>query len=358
MNDRPAYEAHLARGRLLRGTGRNAEACTALGSAIEADPDRPEAYLELALAKSEFPGKQVDSLGAIERAISIEPTSATYLGTKAFLLAIFDRPVDALAFYKRALELNPTCHIALVAQANAYTKLKDWLGAERAARQVLEIYPADIDGLNLLAQSLRNQDRIKECRVVIAQIFALTPNNAFGHGNAGFAAIKAGDPLRARQHFLQALRIEPESDFARIGLLQSLRERNWIYRINRKILIWFSNDSKLRKFIFAMLALMTGGIFVAMLFLYLIVAVTLQPLSNFFLLFNPIGRRSLDQKERVRALTTGLGAILILGLLLFTKLVGLVVLYGVYLLLFSLFVFIPMIIDSVLQRWDEAGNRP
>jgi tetratricopeptide (TPR) repeat protein len=360
MTDRPAYEAHLARGRLLRESGRNVEACEWLADAIGADPDRPEAYFELALAKSELPERQAESLQALDRAISLDPNSAHYLGTKAYIQSNFGQHLAALQTQERALELDPWCHIALLAQANAYTKLKRWTAAEQSARLMLETNPNDTAALNLLAQTLRIQDRGPECRTVISRILALTPNDAFGHANAGYEALKTNDPTRATRHFLEALRADPRSDFARGGLLQSLRERNRLYRINRKFLEMISgNPSGLKALIF-ILGICTGGIIFAFAFLYMIVALTLQPLSNFFLLFNPAGRSALTQKERVRALLTGSGAILVLVILTLTKLEGLLFVVAVYLSLFGLCVCVPHLLDAWRARrhakTDSSGG--
>jgi tetratricopeptide (TPR) repeat protein len=357
MMDRPAYEAHLARGRLLRESGRNAEACIQLGDAIQADPDRPEAYFELGLAKSELPGRQTEALQAIDRAISLEPNSAHYIGTKAYLQSNFGQHLAALQTQERALQMDPWCHIALLAQANAYTKLKRWTAAEQSARLMLETHPHDTAALNLLAQTLRLQDRGPECRVVIAQILALTPHDAFGHANAGYEALKTNDPLRAKQHFLESLRADPHYDFARGGLLQSLRERNWLYRFNRGFLVAISgNPGSLRALIF-ILGICTGGIIFGFAFLYMIIALTLQPLSNFFLLFNPAGRSALTAKERFRARLTGASAILVLVVLAFTRLEGLLFLVDAYLLLFGLGVCVPHLFDAWRSRRETKADR-
>ena len=353
MSDGLGYQANLHRGQLLKEVGRYEEACRFFGEAISADPDQPQPYLEMALAKSELPGRREESLQAMDRAVALNPNSAFFLGCKAYLLAYFDRASEALEVRNRALEIDPSCYMALLAQANAYTKLARWSDVELSARSILQMNAEDCAALNLLAQSLRFQGRYAESRAVVKVILARVPNDPFGHANAGYEALKTGDHRRAIQHFLNALRADPHYDFARRGLLQSLRSRIWIYRLNFKLLMIFSNGGRALKVALIFLSLLTGGIFFGLLILYFPVAYSLQPLSNFFLLFNSTGRRALTKREQGQGLLTGIGACLVLFLLAWTAVIGLEIVLAGYLFLFALGVLIPQWVDAWDKRREE-----
>jgi tetratricopeptide (TPR) repeat protein len=185
------YEANLRRGQLLRESGRSAEARGYLGEAIQANPHQPQAYLEMALVESDLPGRKKEALRAIDQAVALAPLSAHFLGYKAYLLSQFGRHQDALEMASQALQIDPNRSIALLARTNAYTKLKRWVEAEISSRRMLQLNPSDTGALNLLAQSLRLQERVKESREIIAQILALTPNDSFGHANAGYPRVAA-----------------------------------------------------------------------------------------------------------------------------------------------------------------------
>jgi tetratricopeptide (TPR) repeat protein len=356
MNESSGYEASLQRGQMLRCSGRYREACEFLGEAIQADPHQAQPYLELALTHSGMPGGKAASLQAVNRAVALEPGSSHFLGWKAVLLAEFHLDKEAIRVAQSALEIDPHNSNALMAQANAGTHLKQWKLVESLTRRVLELNPHHVSALNLLAQSLRFQDRIGESRQVIERLLAFTPNDAFGHANAGYAALQSGDHLRANRHFLEALRFDPGSNHARRGLLQSLRARIWIYRFNFRLLeLLDSTQAKGRtaQLTWFFLALLSGGLVFVAAALFLPIALTQQPLSNFFLLLDRTGRRALTKKERIIGLLTGLPALALCVFMAEGRLIAAPALLGGYLGLFALGVYIPQWIDLWRVRREK-----
>jgi tetratricopeptide (TPR) repeat protein len=347
MSDGPGYEANLVRGQLLRENGRFQDACKYLGDAIQADPEEPQKHMVLE---------------TIDRAVSLDPRSARLLGYKGYLLSHLGRHKEGLAVAGHALEIDPFCYIALLAHANAYTKQSQWLLAEHAARRMLEFNPSDISALNLLAQALRFQDRLKESHEVIAQILMRVPNDAFGQTNAGYEALKVNDYRRANGHFLTALRTDPHNDHARQGLLQSLRSRIWIFRVNFQILTLLSEErSKAQaalRVAFVILTVATGGIALLLVLLYLVLAFTLYPVSNLFLLLEPVGRRALTSRQRNWAVFTGLCAAVVLVALAFLPWHFLFYIAATYLSLFALGVYIPQWTDALHARREHKVLSP
>jgi tetratricopeptide (TPR) repeat protein len=356
MSDGLGYQPNLQRGRVLRQAGRYQDACKFLRVAIEADPEQPEAYIELALSESGLPGRQKESLLAIERAISLDPQSARALGYKAYVLSQARKHKEAITVGNGALAIEPTCYMALLAVANAETKLGHWSRAETAALCLLEHHPGDTSALNLLAQALRFQNRLRESREIVLRILAMVPNDAFGQTNAGYEALRAFDHRRANVHFLNALRVDPHLNHARLGLLQSLRERIWIYRANLKILSFCSETKKreaLIKLAIIILTAFTAGLFLGLLILYLVLMFTLRPVSNLFLLFLPAGRHALTRREKGWAIFTAVMSCLILMLLVSLHLYGIEIIGIAYLLLFALGVYLPQWADLSRSKKEE-----
>jgi hypothetical protein len=345
MNAAIGYEANLRRGQVLRESGHYRESCPFLREAIQADPQQPQPYLELALALSELPGGKADSLRAAERSVALAPNSAHFIGYRAYILSHFGLYNDALQVAESALRIDPNRHIALLARANAYTKTGQWFQAEKWARRMLELNAEDTGALNLLAQAMRFQGRYAESRVVIAQILALVPEDAFGQTNAGFEALNSGDQERAYRHFINALRVNPHSDNARRGLLQALRARMWFYRVNLMVIDFFTAIKKKAlpwRLLVLFFFIATGGVGIFAWLFYLVVSFTLQPLSNLFLLFEPVGRRALVPKERNWAIVTGVAAALLVVLLALSRHLRFLDLFlGGYLALFALGVYVP-----------------
>ena len=358
MSEGLGYQPNLLRGQMLRQAGRYQDACKFLRDAIEADPEQPEAYVELALSEGGLPGREQESLRTIERGIALDPHSARMLGYKAYLLSLAKRHKEALAVGVRALALDPSCYMALLAQANAETKLSHWPRAETAARRLLENFPGDTSGLNLLAQAMRFQSRLQESREVVKQILANVPNDAFGQTNAGYEALRANDHRGANTHFLNALRVEPGLNLARLGLLQSMRERIWFYRFNMNIFRFFEERKEreaLFKCAFIVLTYFTGGVFFLFVVFYFALALTLKPMGNLFLLLEPTGRHALTRKEKGWAFFSGLLGCIIWVLLAADHLYILCGLGAGYLFLFALGVYLPQWSDARRARQEETG---
>jgi tetratricopeptide (TPR) repeat protein len=304
--------------------------CWYLGEAIQAKPDEPDAYLELALAEGAQVGRKTESLRAIDRALALAPTSARILGYKGYLLSHYGKHREALELARQAEQMDPFCYSALLARANAHTKLAQWSDAERAARRMLEVFPGDMGGMNLLAQAVRLQGRSKESKEIVRQILARVPNDAFGHTNAGYEALKTGDYQRAMHHFLQTLRQEPTHEHARLGLMQALRSRSPVYRFVFLLLTPIMEMGEKLGRILGILCVLTFGFLLAPVVLYLAMAFTIQPISNLFLLFDPLGRKALSKKERGWAYFVGALFFILLLVLALAKLTPALILFGGY----------------------------
>jgi Tfp pilus assembly protein PilF len=373
------FFANLQRGSLLLDQNRPKDALPFFQAAIAANPDHPEGYAGLARCYNQIPALRSKSIGAINRAIALVPANSRYFGLKGWFLVCLASYRQAYNAAQQGLAINPTCYQSLNSLANAHTKLGQWKKAEAACLRVLALNPSDGPGLNLLAQALRHQGRWKEAREVVARILAQMPNNAFGHANAGFAALAAGDHLRANEHFLESLRLNPHFDLARRGLLSSLRARNWIIRFNMRYLSWVRRPltpgyaAAVVGTIFVFVTLVClfaalsdtfvgkiGGYALAYLFAgclcYLYLSALIGLLSNFLLLFDPVGRHALTLKEKTRALGTGLifffAIVVLIANQVWFAVAGLILTF----FLIALSIQFPLLKDRWLRRREQASD--
>jgi hypothetical protein len=202
------------------------------------------------------------------------------------------------------------------------------------------------------------------------------PNNSFGHANAGFAALAAGDHLRANEHFRESLRLDPHFDLGRRGLLQSLRARIWLIRFHNRVSARLGNRNlRLCLVGIGILALFissatqgppatagsdpndgkfsVGGAVILFLMGYIYFLGLVILLANFLLIFDPMGRHALSGKEKRIAWLCALaffGAVAAL-LLAHLWLVAAVCLAGFLLLAVS--VYSPLLKD----RWERSRER-
>ena len=315
MNDESisGYRANLQRGELLRAQGRYAEAEKFLQAAIAEEPSQAEGYYELAFCYCNWPGHGKKALSTVDRAISLEPNHAEYYSLRAWILGNLDRHQEALRVADQALNMNPYSLLALNAQTRTYIDLHEWTQAEASARRTLATYTLNESAANLLAIALRQQGRLAESNAVTASLLAQVPDNAMAQSNAGWSALQTGDYRRANIHFMEALRLDPDYDYARLGLLHAFNSRVWIYRIYFQMVAWLSKHKDgMRYFWLIVIYLVyrvviatirtemgdkgTYWIFVAVAF-YLILFGFGRSFGNFFLLLDPFARHALTRKE-------------------------------------------------------------
>ncbi len=368
------FFANLQRGSMLLNANRPKDALPYFQAAIAADPDSPLGYAELARCYNELPGQRGKSIRAIDRAIALAPTTSRYFGLKGWFLVCLTHYRRAFTAAQQGLAINPICGQSLNALANAHTKLGQWKKAEAACLRILELNPNDGPGLNLLAQALRHQGRWKDARETVARILAQMPNNAFGHANAGYAALAAGDHLRANEHFRESLRMDPHFDLARRGLIQSLQARVWLIRFNLRVTAWVRRPPTLLNVTVSLLAL--AAIFAAMLYasilldrffphtgsligcffllplFYIYLLIIVRFMSNFLLIFDPIGRHALTQQEKVKACLPALILVTLILAHAWTVAAGVFA----FLLLIAATIQIPLLKDRWQRRRENQSD--
>jgi tetratricopeptide (TPR) repeat protein len=323
------YRANLQRGELLRGQRRYAEAEKFLQTAIAAEPDQAEGYFELAFNYCNWPGHGKKALATIDRAISLDPSLAEFHSLRAWILGNLDRHQESLRVAEHALNMNPYSLLALNAQTRTYIDLHEWAQAEASARRTMAVYTLNETAANLLAVALRQQGRLAESNAVTASLLSQVPDNAMAQSNAGWSALQAGDHRRANIHFMEALRLDPGYDYARLGLLHSFNSRVWIYRIYFQLVAWLSKHKDGMRYFWLIVIYLayriviatirtemgehgTYWIFVAVAF-YLILFGFGRSFGNFFLLLDPFARHALTGKEKAWAVFAATFYSIILG---------------------------------------------
>jgi hypothetical protein len=64
--------------------------------------------------------------------------------------------------------------------------------------------------------------------------------NAMTHAKKGWGLLKERKPKRATEQFREALRLDPELDYARVGMIEALKARYWFYWLTLGFFFWLS----------------------------------------------------------------------------------------------------------------------
>jgi tetratricopeptide (TPR) repeat protein len=118
-----------------------------------------------------------------------------------------------------------------------------WAAALSLAEQGLAADPEHAGCVNLRAMALVNLGRRDEAGRAIGAALARDPDNAITHANQGWALLHQGDHRKALEHFREALRLKPELEWARAGIVEALKARNFVYRWMLRYFLWMSRLS-------------------------------------------------------------------------------------------------------------------
>jgi tetratricopeptide (TPR) repeat protein len=233
--------AHLQRGMLLNQQGRHQEAVAELRMSLAQDSEDSFTYGLLALSLKEL--EQFDEATAhAQRAIYLAPDESFGHYALACILANRKRIEESRAAIFEAIRLDPYNAGYFAILSSLELQKARWREALAAANQGLEIEPEHPLCTNLRAQALVHLGDRAAAAATMGEALARRPDDAYTHANQGWALLHAGQPKQALEHFRESLRIDPELEWARAGIVEALKARNFIYR---GMLAWFLWMSRL-----------------------------------------------------------------------------------------------------------------
>jgi hypothetical protein len=75
-------------------------------------------------------------------------------------------------------------------------------------------------------------------------VLATAPDNANSHANKGWSLLEKGQPREALVHFSESLRLDADNEWARVGMIEALKARYFIYRWMLKYFLWMGKLSQ------------------------------------------------------------------------------------------------------------------
>ncbi len=191
-----------------------------------------------------------------QQAIHDAPDGALGFFALAFAQFKQHRLNDAQATIGEAIRLEPWNgeHFAILSSIEV--ERCRWSAGLEAAEQGLACDPDHIRCNNLRAIALVNLGRKAEAGQSIGATLAKNPEDPVTHANQGWTLLHQQQPLDAMKHFREALRLEPNLEWARLGIIEAMKARFFLYRW---LLAWFLWLSRFPPKI--QLALMLGLIF-------------------------------------------------------------------------------------------------
>jgi tetratricopeptide (TPR) repeat protein len=233
-------DPHFNRGQLLLSQSRFDLAEQEFRLALAHDPDDPLPHALLALCILEREGFD-EAQAEAERAVGLGPDLPFCRRVLAAVFLRRNRLEEAEKVAQTGLEMDPydpEMHLTL---ANINLLKRDWKRAEYFANEGLALEPDHVGCANARATALTNLGRKDEAEATIRGILERDPEDAFSHANQGWTALHQSDPNKALEHFREALRLEPDLEWAQAGMVEALKARYFLYRWMLRFFLWMGS---------------------------------------------------------------------------------------------------------------------
>lgn len=230
------------RGNLLYLTGRHDLAEREFRATLAQEPSNAMAHAMIGLCMLKKKAYS-DATAAAQEAIQLRPDWAFGYAALASVLEERERLPQAVAAIEQAIALDPFNPSNLALLADIRLKQNKWSDALSAADRGLEIDPQHAGSLNARGVALVQLGRRGEASATIQGALARDPHNAVTHANQGWALLHSGDHRAALEHFREALRIQPEMQWAKAGIVEAMKARNPIYRMMLRYFLFMSRLS-------------------------------------------------------------------------------------------------------------------
>jgi len=316
------HNPHLARAELLLQQRRYDHAEKELRQAIGMDPNAALAFAYLAICLSERKQWR-EASDAADRAVGLEPDNAFHHYARARVL--MDRRMlgEARQAIEESLRLSPHDPDYWAMLANIEVDEKKWRAAVNAADNGLAIDAEHEACVNLRAIALTNLGDRAGATQSIDSTLSRNPLNATSHANMGWTLLHQGKPRDAMQHFGEALRLQPNMEWARAGLVEAMKARNIIYRAFLAYFLFMNRLSSQVQWLILIggyigyqvlrsvsksspaLAPFITPLIVAY-FVFAMGTIVAVPLFNLFLFLDRYGRHALDRSAKIASAIFGL----------------------------------------------------
>lgn len=231
------------------------EAQALLARVVEMAPEDSWARSMRALCFVEL-RRSDEALAEARMAVAVDGESPFALWTLGSILCDRRQLDDALVIARRGIELDPQAPYlrGLIAQIHALRG--DWKAARAAAETGLQLDPDDEVCSNLLALSMRGTDTSEQWAAAIDDLVVRYPASGWARAGKGWHLLEVGRARDARENFEQALALDPTSEWARHGLIESIKAQSSVYAALLRLFLWLDRlPPRIRWSIFL------GGIF-------------------------------------------------------------------------------------------------
>ena len=232
-------------------------------------------------------------------AIDAESTYALYLLSVALHnLRKYD---EALRHIDLAISIDPTEPQYYALKGKQLVQQERYEDAEFVAKAGLTFNPDHEGCLNVLALTQNLQGKRGVASDTIGELLDANPESADTHANAGYLALQTDKIEKAKTHFIEALRLEPDNGWAQSGLAEVIKATNPLYRQFIRFSVWMTDIGQEYRW-----GLIIGLIVVVKLLPFLVPFYLVlllwtwftSPISNAYLLVHSQGKYLIQKEDK------------------------------------------------------------
>ena len=232
--------ASLERASALLSHDRYDQAETEARQAVGQNPDDPQghALLAVALVNQDGEAKQREAVYAAQMAVHLAPAWPWAQYILAYVYRDTGKLREAEAAVKESVRLDASDADAWGLWASLAFGQSRWQEARDLAERGLTVSPDHVGCANLRAMALTKLEQPDAAQSALLSALAKEPENPLTHATRGWGLLEANKPQEAMAHFQESLRLDPESEWAKRGIVEALQARNPVYRAILQYFFW------------------------------------------------------------------------------------------------------------------------
>lgn len=311
----------IQRAHILLQQGRFDDAFTALRQHLSTNAHDTEGLYLLTICYLET-GNIVEAEQVAANTLSFAPYDDRFLYLQSRIAFIKNQYNEAIRAISSAVAINPGYAHYFAMWSQILLNKKEYEAALQKAEEGLALNPEDEVCLNLRSHALFSLGRKEEAFSNLHEALEHNPENAYTHANLGWKWLEVRDHRKALEHFRESLKIDPNNELARNGMVQAMKAKYWLYRQFLNYSFFMSRQKASTQWgiiiaIFVLTQVANQYYFPLYVILALIAVSTwlITPVSNLFLRLNPYGRYALSPEQTKVSNIVGilLGATLLTG---------------------------------------------
>ncbi|WP_143304450.1 tetratricopeptide repeat protein [Chitinophaga vietnamensis] len=293
----------IQRAQLLLQQGRYQDAVTTLRQHLNSSANDIDGLFLLAVCYLEMDNTS-EAERVISNALGFAPDDDRFLYLRARLALNKNQYHAAIMAISEAVSINPheADYFAMWSQILLFKK--DYADALQKAEEGLATDPENQACLNLRSHALFNLGKKEEAFSDLHEALEHNPENAYTHANLGWKWLEAGDHRKALEHFRESLKLDPNQQWAKNGMVQAMKARYWLYRQFLNYAFFMGRQKAGTQWLIIIgifvVTRIASKVFMPLYVLLALMALStwlIVPVSNLFLRLNPYGRYALTKEQ-------------------------------------------------------------